>query len=920
MLLKRPKARARRRRSTPLAPTQSEEKKQTTTVTKLADSSTWRLLDHTALIRPNPVGPKTRGAMKLILYLGALQPLSNWLDYIPARLGHDAAVDDAALAFVSALDFYYSDRTALAASAAASRHYTTALTSLRTLIDSPGKTCTDDTIVCVALLTFHPLLMYGPGDKRRKDVFAHQSGLKAIFSAVYGASPPSAIAQYIMYSLVETLSVDPVVHDAAAPSLGDDALWPSMNHPASLGRIRQETFSLKQITYRLRVQTSRLNNYVIRLRTGGTSPVLLATAIALCQRVAVLKDDELESEILHRVHVVRNRDPCTRALTAISFEFVEVEDLITCVHYWCNRLKAINLCLKVLDLARDDDHRPLQLDRTAMRDDKHRLFRNLVMSWHHASALGAWATLGVARGLMQVWQAIREGSLLPSPGVSTALEWWVAERILHPFHTWFPSSGAVEELDQAADMLVGGGCPGWLGYDAIRGVPERGSPGGSWAAVLSERWVTGSSRPTTKAVLASSSEVAGSEAHYVAGMRLASTGPLQSSAIDGRHCPANGALLSPVEPSRSKLTSHTHFTYPQRSLPTQCHPRPALAQVKQRRCPTIHGRHRPGQSIMAPLAKRQKFSDRTRDDATPTNTPADKAGAKAPVEQDGVAETKTRDTPAADAVIATAELLENILLKIDAKTLLLSQRTAHRFRAVVQGSAPLQKKLVLKPVATLKEALHLADGEDFDEACVRASEDADEDEEHGVLNPLLFVRREVNAFDEACCRIPGRAKSTDSSWWEMILVSPSPTALRVDWGCGMHVCSGGMTLGQCLEHAEDLFLMMSRDQMSFGFAGKPLAIDGDVVSIASFLDSGYYNRSGPERLEGEEEVEDGWREWPEMTGFGPEWHSPSEETESLSEGSGREEDSRKGHESGDGDLDNARREDNERGTEAESGD
>ncbi|KAK3070612.1 hypothetical protein LTR53_010167 [Teratosphaeriaceae sp. CCFEE 6253] len=778
--------------------------------------------------------------MKLILYLGALQPLSNWLDYIPARLGHDAAVDDAALAFVSALDFYYSDRTALAASAAASQHYTTALTSLRTLIDSPGKTCTDDTIVCVALLTFHPLLMYGPGDKRRKDVFAHQSGLKAIFSAVYGASPPSAIAQYIMYSLVETLSVDPVVHDAAAPSLGDDALWPSMNHPASPGRIRQETFSLKQITYRLRVQTSRLNNYVICLRTGAPSPVLLATAIALCQRVAVLKDDELESEILHRVHVVRNRDPCTRALTAISFEFVEVEDLITCVHYWCNRLKAINLCLKVLDLARDDDHRPLQLDRTAMRDDKRRLFRNLLMSWHHASALGAWATLGVARGLMQVWQAIREGSLLPEPGVSKALEGWVAERIPHPFHTWFPSSGAVEELDQAADMLVGGGCPGWLGdseYDV---------------------------------------------------------------------CCANdvGQLCGPRD--------HAYIWLTQTHLPTDYR-----VDVTTNRYHTTV-RSPATASDMAPPSKRRKIGDCTGDGSTITSKRGTKTSKKARGKQTDIQEPEVRNTPAATAVLSTTELLEAILLKLNAKTLLLSQQTCHKFQEVVGGSRRLQKKLFFQPAATLGEALSLADGEYFDEVGIRSAQAADENPERGLLNPLFFMNGLFTPMTGPDCRTPGPAQSGEATWRRMVSVSPAPTVFELRSRCGMYGFEGEDTLGPLLDYMEKDYLIDARDEERVEWAGKLLLLDEDMASIASFLDPKRYGSNDSEVSEWEEGEID-WGDWKEMMGPGSEGFMLSEGEGSWSEATGSEEHSFEGYETEDEEQDDDWDEDNERGVEAEAG-
>lgn len=54
-------------------------------------------------------------------------------------------------------------------------------------------------------------------------------------------------------------------------------------------------------------------------------------------------------------------------------------------------------------------------------------------------------------------------------------------------------------------------------------------------------------------------------------------------------------------------------------------------------------------------------------------------------------------TPAADNVFNTNELLEMILLKVDIKTLLLSQRVDKTWRTIITGSKNLQKKLFFLP-------------------------------------------------------------------------------------------------------------------------------------------------------------------------------------------------------------------------------
>ena len=61
-------------------------------------------------------------------------------------------------------------------------------------------------------------------------------------------------------------------------------------------------------------------------------------------------------------------------------------------------------------------------------------------------------------------------------------------------------------------------------------------------------------------------------------------------------------------------------------------------------------------------------------------------------------------TPAVTAVLETVELLEDILVRLDFKTLLLCQRVSRKFRDVVNDSNKLQTKLFLKPANSISEA------------------------------------------------------------------------------------------------------------------------------------------------------------------------------------------------------------------------
>ncbi|KAK5169888.1 uncharacterized protein LTR77_005866 [Saxophila tyrrhenica] len=63
-------------------------------------------------------------------------------------------------------------------------------------------------------------------------------------------------------------------------------------------------------------------------------------------------------------------------------------------------------------------------------------------------------------------------------------------------------------------------------------------------------------------------------------------------------------------------------------------------------------------------------------------------------------------------VFGITELLEQVLVKVDFKTLLLSQRVNHMFEQVIKGSKMLQKKLCFLPVDSFEEALALGFAEE----------------------------------------------------------------------------------------------------------------------------------------------------------------------------------------------------------------
>ncbi|KAK3653643.1 hypothetical protein LTR56_004498 [Elasticomyces elasticus] len=96
-------------------------------------------------------------------------------------------------------------------------------------------------------------------------------------------------------------------------------------------------------------------------------------------------------------------------------------------------------------------------------------------------------------------------------------------------------------------------------------------------------------------------------------------------------------------------------------------------------------------------------------------------------------------TPASARVLDTTELLEAILIRVNVRTALSSQRVCRKWRDVIGGSVTLQKKLFIR-TATLAEALELADlGGERGRIVYTAAEQGDSSSPTGVINPLLFT-------------------------------------------------------------------------------------------------------------------------------------------------------------------------------------
>jgi hypothetical protein len=96
---------------------------------------------------------------------------------------------------------------------------------------------------------------------------------------------------------------------------------------------------------------------------------------------------------------------------------------------------------------------------------------------------------------------------------------------------------------------------------------------------------------------------------------------------------------------------------------------------------------------------------------------------------------------ATNKVLRTTELLEAILLYVDFKTLLLSQRVDRAWQDTIKASTMLQKKLFFLPVASFEEAEQLGIPGDEDYLALSKAVPG-ENGRLALINPLLFRHRE----------------------------------------------------------------------------------------------------------------------------------------------------------------------------------
>lgn len=178
----------------------------------------------------------------------------------------------------------------------------------------------------------------------------------------------------------------------------------------------------------------------------------------------------------------------------------------------------------------------------------------------------------------------------------------------------------------------------------------------------------------------------------------------------------------------------------------------------------------------------------------------------------------TSPPPPLPPLFETPELFEQILLLLDTKTLLLSQRVSHHWHRIITTSKPLQRKLFFLPTTTFKDILSLG-FLDTTNSNVFNILDATSNkckwlQQVVILNDIFFdTTREwklkpvafANPHRRSSNPLPPSSNITPS-WHRMLLTQPPPSTGRGDvmfWFEDSHdndeLCQDVDTMGAMME-------------------------------------------------------------------------------------------------------------------------
>ena len=244
----------------------------------------------------------------------------------------------------------------------------------------------------------------------------------------------------------------PVARGVASPY--ESRRW--LECDTRLSGVSEDVARLSNLYTHLFIRLPRLIALVRKLREGNCDPKIKHQATQVAIVCAKLQDWETESRLLHQVRVARTKDPDTAGITGTSFHFRH-QCCWAEICYWQTRIITNWLCLKLLDLnvlpSDTFDHEKLLAENI-------RMAKNLIMSWEFGSTASGLSMSALRVGLIALWSVTLSMGNVNKAFPISKLRQWIRQsyNLLHHQNYLFTEA----DLDQAADLLVGGPLKGIL--------------------------------------------------------------------------------------------------------------------------------------------------------------------------------------------------------------------------------------------------------------------------------------------------------------------------------------------------------------------------------------------------------------------------------------------------------------------------
>lgn len=394
-------------------------------------------------------------ALQIGQHLGHLHPHSTWLELVFCRLGHCASVDLAALALAEALDFHFGGKQDLQRSNAGFVCYGKAVRHLQGEITTPTKDFEDGSLIAVSMLAIFEVMMSSHSSSRQKTIFLHWSGLRSILLSKHPRHL-SDVARAVLYSLWDTTFGVAVGLGLASPF--DHPRWLSVQ-PAGFLEMTDYQRKLRKSANSVALRIPRLIQQLRQIREGNSGPAMLQYTTELALSLLELREEDAESRLLHELTVSTTKDTNSRTIIPMSYGFTTPDDFNAGMLNWNWRIAVINASFKLAEI-----HKPSAplFDLEKLRKERERASTHTMMCWEYAECIGPFETLWVAKGLLQIWPELRRLETIRPTKYGQQTQDWMLSRMNHPLNEWLSEIVSAEEMDIAADFLVGGPMHGFI--------------------------------------------------------------------------------------------------------------------------------------------------------------------------------------------------------------------------------------------------------------------------------------------------------------------------------------------------------------------------------------------------------------------------------------------------------------------------